>query len=226
MMLNVKAMLIAAPVAAIVVTGWAAVSVSVVLAQGPPSTQPATQTANIGTPMDTLRAFIETYKRYDAGAIREMFFATDERARRMVDAMCAYMQAAHDVRIALVDQFGPDTLEELPELNSITPLDYLTQIDDDMLAHFEEKIEQNEAILSDPEKKSDDFILIRTNTGWKISADRMTDTWTAEQTDERTATVKLSADAVELLRKKIAAGSVTSIDEVRFEIERLPGYGR
>jgi hypothetical protein len=226
-MSNVKAKLIASAVAAtLVVAGGATLSVSMLFAQAAPpaATQPAP--ANDGTPMDALRAFIETYKRYDAPGIRTMTVATDERARRMVDAMCAYVQAGHDIRKAITDQFGPDAVEQLPELNSINPMDYLTQLDDELLEQFEQRVEENEATLVAPDQQSDEFKLVRTKNGWKISVDRMTETWTPEQTDERTGKVKLATSAVELLRKQIASGTLTSVDEVRYEIERLPGYGR
>ncbi len=220
-MLHAKAKLVAAAIAiTIVVVGGATLSFSLPRAQPSPAT---TQPAHQSTPMDTLREFIQAFRQYDATAVRSLVVAADDRGRRMSDAMCEYVQAAHDIRKALTDKFGGDVIEQLPELGQLSELDSVTLIDDQMLAQFQELIEDGVATLRPPDPQFDDFILVLQDGTWKISGDRMTSTWTAPQTDERVGRTRELTVAVRLLTKQIESGDFQSVDAFREALEPLQG---
>jgi hypothetical protein len=206
-----------------VVVGGATLSSSLSGAQPSPATS---QPAHQSTPMDTLRAFIDAFRQYDAAKVRSLFAADDDRGRRMTDAMCEYVQAAHDIRKALTDKFGRDAIEQLPELNQLSELDSVTLIDDQMLSEFEEQIENDVAHLRPPDQQFDVFVLVRQNGTWKISADHMTSTWTEDQTDQRVGKIREMTFAARLLTKQIESGDFQSVEELRQALETLSRRGR
>ena len=75
---------------------------------------------------------------------------------------------------AFVNITNKDALEAFPELDRLTPLDYLRQLDEESLVQFEETIDGDFVKLQAPDKQSDEFILVRHEGAWKVSVDRMT----------------------------------------------------
>jgi hypothetical protein len=223
-MLHAKLKLaVAAMIASVVVVGGATLSMSLLSAQPPPA---ASQPAQQVSPMDTLRDLIAAYRSGDAVAVRSIFVASEPVGRRMLDAMCEYLKASHDLRTAVTAKFGDDALEQFPELNELSPLDFLLQLDDDMLAQFEETVEEDIVTLQAPDKQSDAFVFVQRDGVWKISADRMTSGWTPKQTDERAGSVEQLTDEVKQLTGQVKSDKFPSIDELREAMQPQINRGR
>lgn len=223
-MLHAKLKLaLAAMVAGVVVICGATLSVSLLSAQTPPA---ASQPAKQLPPIEVLRDLADAYRRGDAVAVRSMFVAGTPTGRRMLDAMCEYIKASHDLRDAVTAKFGKDALEQIPELSQLTPLDYLAQIDDEQLAQFEETIDRETVTLQAPDKQSDAFIFVRHQGAWKISADRMTSDWTPKQTDQRAGAVEQVIEALKPFTEQLKSGKFQNIDELRDAMQPLLNRGR
>jgi hypothetical protein len=123
-------------------------------------------------------------------------------------------------------KFGDDALEQFPELNELSPLDFLLQLDDDMLAQFEETVEEDIVTLQAPDKQSDAFVFVQRDGVWKISADRMTSGWTPKQTDERAGSVEQLTDEVKQLTGQVKSDKFPSIDELREAMQPQINRGR
>ena len=233
-MIKLKAKLIAATTAALVLGVGGVMSVSLLLAQPTPtaSTQPtparaaksspSTAPAGAATPKDVMRQFGAAIRAADAARMRALIDARDEDNRRLTDVVGDYVEAAADLRVAVAEKFGKPALAKLAEqLGTLTPIDYLGAVIDPMIEHLEETIDGDVATLRPPDPDIDTFVFVRVDGRWKVSADRTTAEWGPQDWGPREDMLRRANEAVRAITQKLRDGDIKTINELKQELAEV-----
>ena len=234
-MIRIKAKLIAATTAAVVVCVVGAVtSVSLLLAQPAPTasaqppparpakSSPSTAPASAATPKDVMRQFGAAIRAADAARMRALIDARDEDNRRLTDVVGDYVEGAADLRVAIAEKFGKPALAKLADqLGTLTPIDYLGAVIDPMIEHLEETIDGDVAILRPPDPDIDTFVFVRVDGRWKVSADRMTAEWGPQDWEPRENMLRRANEAVRAITQKVRDGEIKTIAELKQELAEV-----
>jgi hypothetical protein len=238
MMMQIKAKLIAATAAALVLgIGGGVMSVSLLLAQPAPSargvdaapapaTAPAPSTAPAPvrdlTPKQVLARFGAAIRAGDGAALRTLIDAEDADTQRLTQIVCDYVQSNAELRRAVAEKFGKPAVQQLAALESMTPVNHLGSVIDGLMDHLEETIDEDVATLRPPDPGIDTFVLVRRDGGgWKLSADRMTAAWSPQDWETREGMIRRAGEGVRALIASVRDGQIANLDELKEELSQL-----
>jgi hypothetical protein len=227
-MLKIKAQLIAAAAAGALVlgVGGGLLYVPALFAQSSGRSAPATAPAAPATqpaaaPKKVLRDFAAAIRRADARAMRSMVDAKDADNQRLVGIVGDYIDSSAELRKEITAKFGADAMKKLPELQQLTPIDYLGGAVDGLIDHLEEEVEGDQVTLTAPNNDIEPFVFVKVNGQWKISSDRITATWQPGDWDQRAGQIQNMTEAVRMLTQNVSDGQYKSIAELKREVQQM-----
>lgn len=205
-----------------VILGGGIISMTALLAQQTPAAKPqasvsAPATQPSASPKQVMRQFAAAIRKGDARRLRELVHCANRDEQSLVSAVCDYVAASAEFKHAIGDKFGPDGLKQMQALFELTPVDRFALLIETGIDNADEAVSDDEAVLQ-TQGSDESFILVKNAGEWKISATRMTETWTPEQWQSRHAEVVGAAEAVQMLAQKVSEGGYASVEELKREV--------
>jgi hypothetical protein len=223
---------VAATVGLIVLgVGGGMLSVSALMAQSsasPPQSakSPATQPAELLDPKAVLLQFAAAIKRNDAMAVRSLVHAEGQDPQQILELACDYVVTSGDFKAAIKEKFGAETLAKMSRGMNLSPIDQFAIFVDRVADKLELAIDGDEATLKAPEISSDVFYMVRHEGRWKLSADRMTESWSPDAWEQRTAQVRFASEAIRSLTQNLQNGQYATPADLQRDIQMLLNQGR
>jgi RNA polymerase sigma factor (sigma-70 family) len=185
-----------------------------------PATAPAAAADN-RSPREVLQAFAKASRTGDVESMASLVHAEADAEKRLLDAACSYASASRRLRSEVGAKFGEPVAQKLAQ-EQVTPLERFAVIIETMVDTAPITIDGDFATFAPPDLDID-IILQRTDGGWKISATRMTETWSPQIREQRAAELSGAADMMLQLADEVRDGKFADAKGFQEAMKQLFG---
>jgi hypothetical protein len=192
-----------------------------------PDTQPAAAApAAALDPKGFLRAFAQAIRRSDADSIRAMVHAAEPDPQQLLDVVCDFASAGAAFKQAVAEKFGENAVKQFAQME-FTPVDRFAAVVESAGDKVNVEIEGDAAMLTCESAWGTDVVYLVKDAGqWKISADRMTENWSPDDWQQRTAQVQMGAEVLRTLAEKVLEGEYATLADLKRAIQEALNQNR